>query len=95
MPNLCFSIGDTMDGIPTPVIDKNMAKRSREAEKAFLEFRREHRQWLSAYKAKDLQKINELAKSRDAKAKKAAMVSHRADKFFQGICGLWDMRYSR
>lgn len=90
-----FSIGDAMDEIPTPTIDRHMGKKAREAERAYREFSREYRQWLTAYRSKDLQRINELAKSRDAKARKAVMALHQADKFFQGICGLWDVRYSK
>ena len=79
-----------MDRIRTPTIDKYMGRNARQAEKAFLEFQKEYKQWLTAYRNKDLQRINELAKSRDVKARKAAMASQQADRFFQGICGLWD-----
>jgi hypothetical protein len=82
-----------MDGIETPMIEKYVRINAREAARAHREFRKEYTTWLKAYKSHDVKKIQELARARDLKARKASMAYHQADKFLIGLYGMWELKY--
>lgn len=79
--------------IETPTIEKYVKMNALAAAKAHREFKTEYKAWLEAYKSHDIAKIAELAKKRDLKARKASITYHQADKFLQGLAGLWEVRY--
>lgn len=79
--------------VETPTIDKYVGLKAREATRAYKEFRKEHDLWLEAYKDHDIRKVEAIAKTRDAKAKKAIKACQNADKFLKGIYRLWEIKY--
>lgn len=84
-----------MDGIETPTIERYLQINAREAAMAHREFKEEYKAWLEAYKNHDVLRIQELARKRDLKARKASRACHRADRFLVGIGGLWKVSYHR
>ena len=58
-----------------------------------LSHQEEYKLWLEAYRSHDVLKIEELAKKRDLKARKASMALHKADRFLLGLANMWELKY--
>jgi ribosomal protein RSM22 (predicted rRNA methylase) len=71
------------------VIDREMGKRAIASRRAFKALDAQHKLWVKAYRQVDVANIVKLARERDSKARKALRAYKEADRFFNGITGLW------
>jgi len=77
--------------LQTSVMDREIARRLGESERAYREFRKNYARWAEALRNKDVAAASVLAKERDVKARRASRAFHKADRFVKGLASLWEL----